>query len=82
MRASFSSEVPRVAAVVALRHPLLDGRTLYAMESAPIQERMRSGKHSARNRYPEFRIFRRPFGPQPQVCWTFVMSLRFLRALP
>ena len=82
MRASFSLGIPRVAAVVALRHPLLDGRTLYAMESAPIQERMRSGKHSAIGRGIEFRIFRRPFGPQPQVCWTFVMSLRFLRALP
>ena len=23
-----------------------------------------------------------PFGPQPQVCWTFVMCLLFLRALP
>ena len=82
MRASFSLNAPLTLAVVALRHPLLDGRTLYAMESAPIQERMRSDKHSAIGRDIEFRIFRRPFGPQPQVCWTFVMSLRFLRALP
>ena len=82
MRASFSLGVPGVAAVVALRHPLLDGHTFVVMESVPVKERMRSGKHSARNRYPEFRIFRRPFGPQPQVCWTFVMCLRFLRALP
>ena len=82
MRASFSLGIPGAAAVVALRHPLLDGHTFVVMESVPVKERMRSGKHSARNRYPEFRIFRRPFGPQPQVCWTFVMSLRFLRALP
>ena len=82
MRASFSLKDPRVAAVVALRHPLLDGRTLYAMESAPIQERMRSGKHSAIGRDIRLQNYRRPFGPQPQVCWTFVMSLRFLRALP
>ena len=82
MRASFSLNAPLTLAVVALRHPLLDGRTLYAMESAPIQERMRSDKRSERERCIEFRIFRRPFGPQPQVCWTFVMSLRFLRALP
>ena len=33
-------------------------------------------------RCPGFQNYRRPFGPQPQVCWTFVMSLRFLRALP
>ena len=82
MRASFSLDIPRVAAVVALRHPLLDGRTLYAMESAPIQERMRSGKHSAIGRDIRLQNYRRPFGPQPQVCWTFVMSLRFLCALP
>ena len=82
MRASFSLKVPGVAAVVALRHPLLDGRTLYAMESAPIQERMRSDKHSAIGRVLRLQNYRRPFGPQPQVCWTFVMCLRFLRALP
>ena len=82
MRASFSLGAPLTLAVVALRHPLLDGHTDQVLLCVPVQERMRSGKHSARNRYPEFRIFRRPFGPQPQVCWTFVMSLRFLRALP
>ena len=82
MRASFSLNAPITLAVVALRHPLLDGRTLYAMESAPIQERMRSGKHSAIGRDIRLQNYRRPFGPQPQVCWTFVMSLRFLRALP
>ena len=48
----------------------------------PEKEWERSDKHSAIGRDIEFRIFRRPFGPQPQVCWTFVMSLRFLRALP
>ena len=82
MRASFSLNAPLTLAVVALRHPLLDGRTLYAMESAPIQERMRSDKRSERERCPGFQNYRRPFGPQPQVCWTFVMCLRFLRALP
>ena len=82
MRASFSLGTPRVPAVVALRHPLLDGHTFVVMESVPAKERMRSGKHSAIGRDPGFQNYRRPFGPQPQVCWTFVMSLRFLRALP
>ena len=78
----FSLEVPRAAAVVAARHPLLDGHTFVVRESVPEKEWERSDKHSAIGRDLEFRIFRRPFGPQPQVCWTFVMSLRFLRALP
>ena len=82
MRASFSLGVPIAAAVVALRHPLLDGHTFVVMESAPAKEWERSGKHSAIGRDPGFQNYRRPFGPQPQVCWTFVMSLRFLRALP
>ena len=82
MRASFSLGIPGAAAVVALRHPLLDGHTFVVMESVPAKEWEQSGKHSAIGRDLEFRIFRRPFGPQPQVCWTFVMSLRFLRALP
>ena len=84
MRASFSSGIPGAAAVVALRHPLLDGHTFVVMESVPVKERMRSGNHSERNRYmyPRLQNYRRPFGPQPQVCWTFVMCLRFLRALP
>ena len=82
MRASFSLDIPRVAAVVALRHPLLDGDTHTVLVRVPIQERMRSGKHSAIGRDTGFQNYRRPFGPQPQVCWTFVMSLRFLRALP
>ena len=85
MRASCfhsGSLAARVAAVVALRHPLLDGHTFVVHESVPEKEWERSDKHSAIGRDLEFRIFRRPFGPQPQVCWTFVMSLRFLRALP
>ena len=41
-----------------------------------------NSKHSAIGRDPGFQNYRRPFGPQPQVCRTFVMSLRFLRALP
>ena len=82
MRASFSLRVPRVAAVVALRHPLLDGHTFVVMESVPAKEWEQSGKHSAIGRDTGFQNYRRPFGPQPQVCWTFVMCLRFLRALP
>ena len=82
MRASFSLGVPIAAAVVALRHTLLDGHTFVVMESVPVKERMRSGKHSAIGRGTRFQNYRRPFGPQPQVCWTFVMCLRFLRALP
>ena len=82
MRASFSLRVPGVAAVVALRHPLLDGHTFVVMESVPAKEWEQSDKHSAIGRGTELKNFRRPFGPQPQVCWTFVMSLRFLRALP
>ena len=82
MRASFSLGIPRVAAVVALRHPLLDGHTFVVHESVPEKEWERSDKHSAIGRDPGFQNYRRPFGPQPQVCWTFVMSLRFLRALP
>ena len=82
MRASFSLGIPGAAAVVALRHPLLDGHTFVVMESVPAKEWERSGKHSAIGRDLELKNYRRPFGPQPQVCWTFVMSLRFLRALP
>ena len=82
MRASFSLGIPRVAAVVALRHPLLDGDTDQVLLRVTVQERMQSGKHSAIGRVLRLQNYRRPFGPQPQVCWTFVMSLRFLRALP
>ena len=82
MRASFSLNAPLTLAVVALRHPLLDGHTDQVLLCVPVQERMRSGKHSAIGRDIRLQNYRRPFGPQPQVCWTFVMSLRFLRALP
>ena len=82
MRASFSLGIPGAAAVVVLRHPLLDGHTFVVMESVPAKEWEQSGKHSAIGRGIRFQHYRRPFGPQPQVCWTFVMSLRFLRALP
>ena len=68
--------------MVPARHPLLDGDKDQVLLLVPIQERMRSGKHSAIGRDLELKNYRRPFGPQPQVCWTFVMSLRFLRALP
>ena len=68
--------------MVALRHPLLDGDTHTVLVRVPIQERMRSGKHSAIGRDIGLEIHRRPFGPQTQICWTFVMSLLFLRALP
>ena len=82
MRASFSLGAPLTLAVVALRYPLLDGHTDQVLLCVPVQERMRSDKRSERERCPGFQNYRRPFGPQPQVCWTFVMSLRFLRALP
>ena len=86
MRASFSLNAPLTLAVVALRRPLLDGHTFVVMESVPAKEWEQSGKHSAIGRGTRFQNYRRPFGPQPmpqpQVCWTFVMSLRFLRALP
>ena len=82
MRASLSLKVPRAAAVVPARHPLLDGVKDQVLLLDPVQERMRSGKHSAIGRDLELKNCRRPFGPQPQVCWTFVMCLRFLRALP
>ena len=68
--------------MVPARHPLLDGDKDKVLLLVPIQERMRSGKHSAIGRDLELKNCRRPFGPQPQVCWTFVVSLRFLRALP
>ena len=82
MRASFSLGIPGAAAVVALRHPLLDGHTFVDHESVPEKEWERSGNASRIGRDFRLKNYRRPFGPQPQVCWTFVMSLRFLRALP
>ena len=47
-------EVPLTLAVVAARHPLLDGVTHQVFLCDPVKELMRSGKHSERERYPEF----------------------------
>ena len=47
-------EVPLTLAVVAARHPLLDGHTHQVLLCVPVKELMRSGKHSERERYPEF----------------------------
>ena len=47
-------EVPLTLAVVAARHPLLDGDTHQVLLCVPVKEWMRSGKHSERERYPEF----------------------------
>ena len=64
MRASFSLGIPRVAAVVALRHPLLDGHTFVVHESVPEKEWEQSDKHSAIGRVFRFENYRRPFGPR------------------
>ena len=40
--------------VVAARHPLLDGDTHQVLLCVAVKEWMRSGKHSERERYPEF----------------------------
>ena len=47
-------EVPLTLAVVAARHPLLDGDTHQVLLCVPVKEWIRSGKHSERERYPEF----------------------------
>ena len=82
MRASFRSGYRLRPLWWPYGHPLLDGHTFVVMESVPAKEWEQSGKHSAIGRDFRLQNYRRPFGPQPQVCWTFVMSLRFLRALP
>ena len=43
-------EVPLTLAVVAARHPLLDGVTHQVLLCDPVKELMRSGKHSERER--------------------------------
>ena len=54
-------EVPLTLAVVAARHPLLDGHTHQVLLCVPVKELMRSGKHSERERYlqfiPDFSVF-------------------------
>ena len=48
------TELPLTLAVVAARYPLLDGHTHQVLLCVPVKELMRSGKHSERERYPEF----------------------------
>ena len=55
------TRVPLTLAVVAARHPLLDGDTHQVLLCVPVKEWMRSGKHSERERYlqfiPDFSVF-------------------------
>ena len=55
------TRVPLTLAVVAARHPLLDGHTHQVLLCVPVKELMRSGKHSERERYlqfiPDFSVF-------------------------
>ena len=54
LRSESKTRVPLTLAVVAARHPLLDGHTHQVLLCVPVKEWMRSGKHSERERYPEF----------------------------